>query len=59
MYIAAVWAIVTLLAGGFFSVFMYQRRTGFSLSVGSGARMGWITGIFCSVIMLVTIASGP
>jgi hypothetical protein len=33
------------IAGGFFSVFFYRRKTGFPLSVGSGVRMGWITGI--------------
>jgi hypothetical protein len=56
--LALVWQLVILLAGGFFSVFLYERRTGDSLSVGSGARMGWITGIFCFVIMLVVVAIG-
>jgi hypothetical protein len=31
---------------GFFAVRAYTRRTGHSLSIRSGARMGWITGIF-------------
>ncbi|HUS07428.1 MAG TPA: zinc ribbon domain-containing protein [Bryobacteraceae bacterium] len=55
-YPGLVWKLFILLAGGFFSVFLYKRRTGESLSVRSGARMGWITGIFFSVITLVVIA---
>ena len=31
---------------GFLAVFIYSRLTGQSLSIRSGARMGWITGIF-------------
>jgi hypothetical protein len=52
-FLAAVWQLVLLLAGGFFSVYLYARRTGESLTVRSGARMGWITGVFCFVIMTV------
>ena len=35
---------------GFFSVYMYRRRTGQKLDVRSGVRMGWLTGIFTFVI---------
>jgi zinc-ribbon domain len=38
---------------GFLAVFLYSRRTGQTLSIRSGARMGWITGIFS--FTLVTI----
>lgn len=51
--IAALWHIIMLVAGGFYAVYLYGRRTGESLSVGSGARMGWLTGIFAFVIMTV------
>lgn len=37
---------LAFLAAGFLAVFAYTRRTGQSLSIRSGARMGWITGIF-------------
>jgi hypothetical protein len=47
------WQIVLMVAGGFMSVHLYQRRTGFELSVGNGARMGWLTGVFCFLIMLI------
>ncbi len=44
------WLLVWLLASGFLAVWLYRRRTGQELSVRSGMRMGWITGIFCFVI---------
>jgi hypothetical protein len=31
---------------GFLAVFIYSRLTGQALSIRSGARMGWITGVF-------------
>jgi zinc-ribbon domain len=50
--------LVAFIAGGFFAVFLYTRRTGQMLSIRSGARMGWITGIFSFtfVSILFTIA---
>lgn len=47
--------LVAFSAAGFLAVFLYSRRTGQILSIRSGARMGWITGIFSFV--LVTIVS--
>jgi hypothetical protein len=38
---------------GFLAVFLYSRRTGQVLTIRSGARIGWITGIFS--FLLVTI----
>ena len=38
---------------GFLAVFSYSRLTGRSLSIRSGARMGWITGIFSFTIVAV------
>jgi len=49
--IATIWQIILLLAGGFGSVYIYARRTGEPVSIGSGARMGWLTGIFCFVFI--------
>jgi len=40
---------------GFFAVYRYCRSTGHSLSIRSGARMGWITGIFSFGIVAVFI----
>ncbi len=44
---------IWLLAGGFACVYLYTRRTGQTLSVRSGARMGWITGLFSFAIFTV------
>jgi hypothetical protein len=38
---------------GFVSVVLYRRSTGQTLSVRGGAKMGWITGVLNSVIMIV------
>jgi hypothetical protein len=45
--------VILLLGAGFFSVYLYQRRSGQDLSIGNGARMGWISGLFCFVIVTV------
>jgi hypothetical protein len=42
-----------LLGAGFVSVFFYKRRTGQQLSIRSGARMGWITGLMSFAILAV------
>ena len=49
---------IAFLAAGFLAVFAYSRRTGQVLSIRSGARMGWITGIFsfAFVTILFTIS---
>ncbi len=46
-----------LLAAGFLSVYLYRRRTGSSLSLRSGARMGWMTGLFAFIILLVMLTT--
>jgi hypothetical protein len=40
-------------AAGFLAVYVYSRSTGQVLSIRSGARMGWITGIFSFTIITV------
>lgn len=47
------WILLWLLVAGFLAVYLYGRRTGDPVSVKGGARMGWITGIFCFVIVTV------
>jgi hypothetical protein len=44
-------------AGGFFAVYLYRRRTGQRVSVAAGARLGWIAGIivFAILTMLLTM----
>ena len=41
------------LTAGFLAVYIYRRRTGQLLTVDSGLRMGWITGLFGSTITSV------
>jgi hypothetical protein len=41
------------LTAGFLSVYIYRRRTGQFLTVDSGLRMGWITGLLGSTITSV------
>ncbi len=45
--------LIAALAAGFLAVYFYTRRTGQNLSLISGARMGWITGIFLFSIVIV------
>ncbi len=60
--IAAEAGVVWLLAIGFLAVFFYQRRGG-RLSLGGGARLGWITGLTSFVLFglpsLVLLAARP
>ncbi len=47
VYVNLVWMFLCLSGAGFFAVYLYRRRTGVELPARAGARMGWITGIFC------------
>lgn len=53
VYFAVAWLLLWLFSSGFLAVFLYVRRTGQKLTVRSGARMGWITGMFCFAIATV------
>ena len=53
LIVTALWAIPWLTVAGFSAVYLYHRRTGILLSVGKGARLGWLTGIFSFLIALV------
>ena len=50
--------MIAFLAAGFLAVYLYGRRTGQRLSIRSGARMGWITGIFSFTIVTVQFVAG-
>ena len=53
--------IVWWLCTGFLSVYFYRRQTGQLLTVDSGLRMGWITGLLGSTMtaVLFTISMVP
>ena len=44
------------IAGGFLAVFFYEKRTGQALSVSSGARLGWLCGIFLFAVTAALLA---
>jgi len=48
---------IAFLGAGFLAVFLYNRRTGQILSIRSGARMGWITGIFSFTLVSILFAA--
>jgi len=50
--------VIWLPSAGFIAVYLYSRRTGQSLSVRSGARMGWIAGIMSFAIFTVVFTIG-
>ncbi len=49
--------MLAFVAAGFFSVYLYMRRTGQRLSLRSGARLGWITGVFSFTICTVQLTA--
>jgi hypothetical protein len=53
VYLAVFWMLLWLFSAGFLAVFLYRRRTGAVVGLRGGARMGWITGVFCFLIATV------
>jgi hypothetical protein len=51
-YVFFVW----WLGAGYFSVWIYKRRTGQRLTVRGGAHMGWITGVLSCVLLSLIFA---
>jgi hypothetical protein len=49
--------LLNWMAAGFFAALLYRRRTGYLVSMESGLRMGWMTGVlmFVIVLMMLTI----
>lgn len=50
------WQLLTIAAGGFIAVYFYHRRTGEYLSIRNGLQIGWMTGLFCFIVMMVILA---
>jgi hypothetical protein len=48
------WLFVLIVGAGFWSVWLYHRRTGAYLTAGNGARLGTMVGLFAFIIYLVT-----
>lgn len=47
--------LITLVAAGVLAAYLYRRGSGQALTVGGGARVGWITGIFVFAMALILI----
>ena len=47
--------VVWWVGAGYFSVWIYKRRTGQRLTVRGGAHMGWITGVIGAVSLVTLI----
>ncbi len=50
-----IWLIACPVGAGFLSAYLYRRRTGQRLRMETGARLGWITGVFVFLIVLVVV----
>lgn len=48
-----IWTPLLFACSGFLAVVLYTRRSGQILSLRSGARIGWMTGIWCFVVLTV------
>jgi hypothetical protein len=51
-------ALLWFLGAGFFSVSLYVQRTGQPLSPISGARLGWIAGLFLFALFTIMLSIG-
>jgi uncharacterized membrane protein (DUF485 family) len=49
--------VIWAMGAGFMAVWMFCRRTGQNLSVSSGAKLGWITGVFAFVISTIMVTA--
>jgi hypothetical protein len=49
------WQLIMIVGGGFVAVWFYQRRTGDYLSIRGGLQIGWMTGLFAFVVMMVML----
>jgi hypothetical protein len=49
--------IIWAMGAGFMAVWMYRKRTGLPVSVISGAKLGWITGVFSFVISTILLTT--
>lgn len=50
------WVLLMLLVAGFAAAWFYHRRSGEYLTARAGARIGWMTGLFCWLIGMVLMA---
>jgi hypothetical protein len=49
------WQLIMIVGGGFAAVWFYQRRTGDYLSIRGGLQIGWMTGLFSFLVMMIML----
>jgi hypothetical protein len=49
------WQLIMIVGGGFAAVWFYQRRTGDYRSLRGGLQIGWMTGLFSFLVMMVML----
>jgi hypothetical protein len=55
VFVAVIWVVILFLAAGFATVFVYSKRTGQTVNVRAGARLGWMTGLFSFTASLILL----
>jgi len=53
--VSGIFSFIWLLAGGFFAVYLYRRRTGHGLTIRGGAHLGWLAGLFGFLMATILI----
>ncbi len=56
-FLQVIWLMACPVGAGFVGAYLYRRRTGQRLRMETGARLGWITGVFVFLIVLVVVAT--
>lgn len=51
------WKLACSVASGFLAVVFYTRRTGQSVTARNGARMGWFTGLFIFLLVIIMMTA--
>jgi hypothetical protein len=55
VFLALIWVAILFVAAGFATVFVYSKRTGQTVKVRGGARLGWMTGLFSFTASLILL----
>ena len=50
-------SLIAPILGGFFTVSLYQRRSGVGGFVGDGAKLGWLTAVFNAILLTILISA--
>jgi uncharacterized membrane protein YhaH (DUF805 family) len=51
--LSSFWWLIVMVSAGFAAVYVYHKQTGEFLNIRNGMRMGWMTGLFNFIILLI------